>query len=225
METTAIHLGIVDDDQLIVALLQAYLSTQEDVAIQFTANNGLECLAALDANPPPCVEILLVDLKMAHMDGVELIKILRDKQPNIKAIVVSSHYNDSYLGFMVKTGVAAFLPKGVAPQELLNVIREVHKQGFFLFPAQLESLRDQISARAAKPKYEAELLTEREVSVLRLIAQQKTAKEIADTLCITQRTVEGHKNNLFAKTGTKNIAGLVLFGLQHEIINLGEFPT
>lgn len=225
MELNPIRIGIVDDDQLIVELLQTYLSAQTGLQILLTANHGLACLAALNASPAPEIDILLVDLKMAHMDGIELVKKLRELHPNIKAIVVSSHYSESYLGFMVKTGIAAFLPKGVAPQELVKVIKEVAVHGFFLLPQQLEALREQISSRVAKPKFETEMLTEREISVLKLIAQQKTAKEIAEHLFITQRTVEGHKNNLFAKTGTKNIAGLVLFALQHEIIHLGEFPT
>lgn len=129
------------------------------------------------------------------------------------------------MGFMLKTGVSAFLPKGVSPIELVEVIRTVKKQGYFFKDDQLDALREQIPTKAPRPVLQQEeLLSDREREVLRLICQQKTAKEIGDELYITQRTAEGHKNNLFAKTGAKNIAGLVIYAIQNEIIRVEELP-
>ncbi|MGA6119187.1 response regulator [Sphingobacterium anhuiense] len=225
MTTQYIKIGIVDDDQLIVELLRDYLDLQLGFNVILKANSGQECLDTLANDLVSHPDVLLVDLRMKQMDGTELIKQIRDLYPVIKTIVISSHYQDSFLGFMVKNGTAAFLPKGIAAFELVRVIREVCTNGFFLLPSQVEILREQISSRAVKPKFATDLLTDREIMIIKLIAQQKTAKEIADVLFITQRTVEGHKNNLFAKTGTKNIAGLVLFAIQQEIIDANEFPN
>ncbi|MGE8422640.1 MAG: response regulator transcription factor [Sphingobacterium siyangense] len=213
-----IRIGIVDDDQLIVELLQDYLNMQQDLKVVLAATSGQECLDNLQ-NISAEIDLLLVDLKMAQMNGIELIKHLRDRHPEIKIIVVSSHYQDSSLGFMLKNGTAAFIPKGIAPAVLLSILYEVHQKGFFFYKQQLEILREQISSRVTAPSLGPEPLTDREIMVLKLIAQQKTAKEIAELLFITSRTVEGHKNNMFAKTGTKNIAGLVIYAIQNAIID------
>jgi DNA-binding CsgD family transcriptional regulator len=85
-------------------------------------------------------------------------------------------------------------------------------------------ISEQISGKSPRPDMNENSLSEREVEILKLICQQKTAKEIGDQLFITQRTVEGHKNNLFVKTGAKNIAGLVIYALQHRIIQIEELP-
>jgi len=222
---TTITIAITDDDALIVSLLQGYLQSIEGMNVQLTANSGEQLLAALAA-ADTLPDIVLLDLKMAGMDGIEVTQHLKDSYPDIKVIVISSHYQKLFMGFMLKTGVAAFLPKGISPVELVDIIRIVYKQGYFFKEDQMAALREQIPAKAPKPVlHEEELLSEREIDVLKLICQQKTAKEIGDMLFITQRTAEGHKNNLFAKTGAKNIAGLVIYAIQQGIIRVEELPV
>lgn len=220
-----ISIAITDDDALIVSLLQGYLQNREGIDVVLTAGSGEELIAALPlAQKMP--QIILLDLKMTGMDGIEVTHHIKENYPDIKIIVVSSHYQRMFMGFMLKTGVSAFLPKGISPVELVDIIRVVHKQGYYFKDDQLATIREQIPAKAPKPMLQEEgLLSEREIDVLRLICQQKTAKEIGDILFITQRTTEGHKNNLFAKTGAKNIAGLVIYAIQHEIIKVEELPV
>ena len=219
-----ISVAITDDDALIVSLLENYLNTTTDIAVLFTANGGQALFERL-AQGAPLPQVLLLDLRMDGMDGVAVTEKLKVDYPEIKIIVISSHYQKSFMGFMLKTGVSAFLPKGVSPIELVDVIRTVKKQGYFFKDDQLEALREQIPTKAPRPiLQQEELLSDREREVLKLICQQKTAKEIGDELYITQRTAEGHKNNLFAKTGAKNIAGLVIYAIQNEIIRVEELP-
>ena len=219
-----IILGITDDDALIVHLLQSFLQNTDDIQVLFTANSGQELLDKL-AEQTVLPQILLLDLKMEGMDGIAVTEHLKVNYPNIKVIVVSSHYQKSFMGFMVKTGVSAFLPKGISPVELVEVIRAVHKQGYHFKEDQLEVLRGQIAVKTPKPILSDDAaLSEREIDVLRLICRQKTAKEIGDILFITQRTAEGHKNNLFVKTGAKNIAGLVIYAIQQGIMKVEELP-
>lgn len=219
-----ITVAITDDDALIVSLLEAYLKSVDGIDVLFTANSGEQLLNTL-ALAGVLPQILLLDLKMAGMDGIEVTQRLKSEYPDIKVIVVSSHYQKMFMGFMLKTGVSAFLPKGVSPSELVQVIKAVHKQGFYFKDDQLSIIRGQISGKSPRPVLDEEnALSEREIDVLRLICQQKTAKEIGDLLFITQRTAEGHKNNLFAKTGAKNIAGLVIYAIQHGIISIEELP-
>lgn len=220
-----ITLAITDDDVLIVSLLEGYLQNAGDMDVLFTANSGPELIDKLKA-APEVPQVLLLDLKMEGMDGIAVSEYLKIHYPGIKVIVVSSHYQKSFMGFMLKAGVSAFLPKGVMPAELAEVIRAVAKQGFYFKPEQLDVLRGQIAPKAPKPVLQDDnALSEREIDVLRLICQQKTAKEIGDLLFITQRTAEGHKNNLFVKTGAKNIAGLVIYAIQQGIINVDELPV
>jgi len=219
-----ITIAITDDDALIVSLLQGYLQSIEDLTVQLTANSGEELLASL-ASADTLPDIILLDLKMAGMDGIEVTQNLKEIYPDIKVIVISSHYQKLFMGFMLKTGVSAFLPKGISPVELVDIIRTVYKQGYFFKEDQMAVLREQIPAKAPKPVLQdEELLSEREKDVLKLICQQKTAKEIGDVLFITQRTAEGHKNNLFVKTGAKNIAGLVIYAIQQGVMSVEELP-
>ncbi len=220
-----ITIAITDDDALIVNLLQGYLQSIDGLEVVLTANSGEELLAALPGMPVQ-PHIVLLDLKMSGMDGIEVTQQLKENYPDSKVIVISSHYQKLFMGFMLKTGVAAFLPKGISPVELVEIIRIVDKQGYYFKDDQLDVLRQQIPAKVPKPVLqEEELLSEREVDVLKLICQQKTAKEIGELLYITQRTAEGHKNNLFAKTGAKNIAGLVIYAIQQGIIRVDELPV
>lgn len=220
-----ISVALVDDDMLIVNLLQGFLSAQEGIDVLYTAGGGEEFLEILEKEER-VPDILVLDLKMKGMSGIELTERLKADYPSIRVIVVSSHYNRTFMGFMLKTGAAAFAPKGISPVKLVEMIREVSARGFYFMEGQVEMISEQISGKSPKPDISSEnTLSEREIEILKLICQQKTAKEIGEQLFITQRTVEGHKNNLFVKTGAKNIAGLVIYALQHGILRIEELPV
>lgn len=220
-----INVAIVDDDSLIVNLLQSFISSQESIDVILTAQGGKEFFALLQ-NTDKIPDILLLDMKMQGMDGIEVSQYLKTHYPSIKVIVISSHYQLSFLGFMLKTGVAAFLPKGVSPNELVQIIRIVDEKGFYFMEDQMDVIREHLSIKSPKQVLEqGNVLSNREIDVLRLLCKQKTAKEIGELLFITQRTVEGHKNNLFVKTGAKNIAGLVIYSIQHNIIRIEDLPA
>lgn len=220
-----IRIVITDDDSLIVSLLQGFLHSCDGMEVLFTADSGPGLLSQLSA-AAVLPDIVLLDLKMDGMDGIEVTNHLKADFPDIKVIVVSSHYQRSFMGFMLKTGVSAFLPKGISPIELVDVIRTVDRQGYYFKEDQLAAVRGQISSKTPKPALdEDDSLSEREIEVLRLICQQMTAKEIGEVLFLTPRTVEGHKTTLFAKTGAKNIAGLVIYAIQHGFIKVDELPV
>ncbi len=217
-----INLAIVDDEALIVSLLGSFFSEQSEINVCLTAESGeafIERLKSAKVRP----DVVLLDLKMKGMSGIDVLEILRKDFPDIHAVIMSSHYKQSFTGFMLKTGVAAFIPKGIVSDQLVGIVKEVHNNGFFLMPDQLSILRNQVSSRAPEPILnDNNVLSERELEILKLICLQKTAKEIGEVLFIAQRTVEGHKNNLFIKTETKNIAGLVIYAIQNKIIEADE---
>ena len=219
-----ILIAITDDDKLIAELLQDFLSNCDGFEVLFTASDGNDLIAKLDVSAT-IPDILLLDLKMAGMDGIETTQYLKIHYPSIKIIVISSHYKVSFLSFMFKTGASAFLPKGISPILLGEIIPAVYNTGIYFMDEQVDSLRNRVPVKAAKLiLHDDKELSEREIEVLKLISMQRTANEIGEILFITGRTVEGHKNNLFIKTGAKNIAGLVVYAIQHDIITIDQLP-
>lgn len=218
-----IKLALVDDDYLIVTLLKSFFNQDQSTKVVYDTTDGYQLFNYLEEKNVEPIDILLLDLKMKTIDGLEVLKHVKTHHPELKVVVISSHYQDNSIGFMTKEGVAGFLPKGMSPFELLDIIKHVHKNGFYLNKDQMEILREQISSKVSKPVIDSdELLTERETEIIKLLCQQKTAKEICEHLFITQRTVEGHKNNLFTKIGVRNVAGLIVYALQKHIVTLDE---
>lgn len=220
-----ISMVIVDDDVLVTSLLSGFLSGQTGITIDGVFNNGKDLIAEVESGKLH-PDVIIMDYRMQEMTGCEVTEVIKSIHPSIHIIMMSSHYNITFMGFMLKTGVSAFIPKGISPEELVTIIKEVAIKGFFFMPEQLEVIRRQVSSKSPKPSSTILAdLSEREIEVIRLIAHQKTAKEIGDVLFISQRTVEGHKNNLFIKTGAKNIAGLVIFAIQNNIILPEDLPV
>ncbi|MBB1139108.1 response regulator transcription factor [Myroides sp. WP-1] len=217
-----INISLVDDETLITELLTNFL--QQDAAIEVLAayNKGEDFLNALEQQIA-LPDLFVFDYRIGDTDGLELLKKMRQRGINIPVILLSSHYNDSLISFIVKTGFAAFLPKNIKPTILIEVIHEVYTKGFYLLPAQFEQLREQILIKNQPLTTDLKLaLSEREIEVLQLIAQQKTGKEIADILFLSPKTVEGHKNSLFIKTGAKNVVGLIVYGVQNKLLSIDE---
>lgn len=221
-DTSIIQLALVDDEQLIVKLLEGFFSQQEETEVVLSAFSGesfLEKLSSFDRK----IDIVLLDLRMKELSGIDVANVLKEKHPDIHVIVISSHYKKSFMGYMLKTGVSAFLPKGILPQQLLKIVQTVYQEGYYFLPEQVEVMRTQIAPKAPKPKLTLETtLTAREKEILELICQQKTAQEIADKLFITKRTVEGHKNNLLSKVGVKNTAGLIIYAIKEKIVDVNS---
>ena len=218
-----IKIALVDDDYLIVTLLKSFFNQDQSTKVVYDTTDGYQLFNYLEEKNVEPIDILLLDLKMKTIDGLEVLKHVKTHHPELKVVVISSHYQDNSIGFMTKEGVSGFLPKGMSPFELLDIVKQVHKNGFYLNKDQMEILREQISSKVSKPIIdEDELLTERETEIIKLLCQQKTAKEIGEHLFITQRTVEGHKNNLFTKIGVRNVAGLIVYALQKHIVTLDE---
>ena len=216
---TKIKLAIVDDEGLIVELLANFFAKLENIEVSLTAGSGEEFLKKLDKTTKP-PNIVLLDLRMKKMDGMETLTILKQKFPNIKTIIMSSYYKKNLMGYMLKLGVNAFIPKGISPEQLLEIIIAVNEKDYFFMNEQIEELRKQLSDKIPKPKIiQEEKLSIREQEILSLICEQKTAQEISELLFISKRTVEGHRTNLLLKTGAKNTAGLVIYAIQNKIID------
>ncbi|WP_426482098.1 response regulator transcription factor [Chryseobacterium sp. R2ACT005] len=219
MEHTKIKIGIVDDDLLFVQLLKKYIDHNGEYQVMLTSTGGYQFLTEDSGS----LDILILDLRMTNGDGLEVMSELAKRETETKIIVLSSFYRRSFMGQMLKMGAHAFLPKEIELEELLAVIKTVHHTGHYFSNDQIDVMRSQLSNKL--PEFHAfskNELTDREVDVLRLVCQQLSTKEIADSLFISPKTVETHKTNLMIKTGVKNMAGLVIYAVQNQVIDPNE---
>lgn len=220
MNNNILNIAIVDDDLLFVQLLKNYIEQYDHYKVVLTTTSGNAFINELNDNH---IDILILDLRMSDGDGLEVMSALSQKESHIKTIVLSSFYRRSFMGQMLKMGANAFLPKEIELEELLNVINSVYDKGHYFSNEQIDVMRGQLSNKL--PEFRAfskDELTEREIDVLRLVCQQFSTKEIADNLFISPKTVETHKTNLMIKTNVKNMAGLVIYAVQNNIVDPNE---
>lgn len=213
-----IKIVLVDDEELFRKGIFFLLQREENIEIIFEASNGDELINYLRQNDNH-PDVILMDLKMPLLNGVEATKIIRNDFPEIKIIALTSYNTDSFISNMIKIGASSYLLKNASPAEMISTINQVFEKGFYYNETVFEIInRQNISNFKPKSQYTDIVLTVREREVLELICQQMSTTEIAEKLFISSRTVEGHRNNLLLKTEAKNVAGLVVFAIQNNIV-------
>ncbi|MFN7100414.1 MAG: response regulator [Flavobacterium sp.] len=217
----AVKIAIVDDEILFRKGISFLLERENHINVLFEAANGQELLHALDDKNLQLPDIIIMDLKMPEINGVEATKIIHATYRDIKIIALTSYHTRSFIANMIAVGAVAYLVKNSTPQELIHTINEVANKGFYYTDVVLKIIQeDRVGAKQLKSVFDTNFLTSRELEVLKLICDQKSTAEIAELLFISPRTVEGHRNNLLLKTESKNMAGLVVFALQNELVML-----
>ncbi|WP_336686315.1 response regulator transcription factor [Chryseobacterium bernardetii] len=221
--SSQIKIALIDDEQLILEGVKMLLSNEKNISVCLTADNGpdfIEYLGRLSEKEFP--DIALVDVQMKPMNGFELVEILKEKYPDLKIIILSSHYKTSILGYMVKLGVSAFLPKNSDKKTFIEAITMVHKNGVFFTAEDHQMLSTYMNSSAKKNSlFETEdELSEREKDVVKLICQEFTNNEIGEKLFISPRTVESHRQRILEKIGAKNTVGIVIYAIVNNIYSL-----
>lgn len=215
--TRDINVYIADDHTLFRKAMVNLLRTFSRVNEVKDAENGKELLELVKKEPP---QVVVVDLQMPIMDGVEASEILVRKFPDVKVIMLTMHDSEKYILHMVELGVHAFLLKNTEPEELERAIYTVHDKDFYhndLVAGVLrKSIREQLEAR--RPEFSRISLTDREKEILHLICKEMTIREIAIHLNISENTVRNHRVNLMEKIGTDNAIGLVRFAYESGLL-------
>ncbi|MFC0184329.1 response regulator [Pseudarcicella hirudinis] len=201
--------------------MASLLNTFEGFKVTIEAENGRELLVALKTitNQP---DVILLDLSMPELNGIETAKILHADFPQIKVLILSVFSEDKFITHLVEIGVNGYLFKNADPAEVEKAIRQVVEKDFYFNDDVLNAIKKRMAKKRSKLTmldYIPSTLTSREIEIMDLICQQFTTTEIADKLCISVRTVDGHRNNLLEKTGVRNSAGLVIFAIKHNLIN------
>lgn len=215
-----IKIILVDDEILFRKGISFLLGREPNIDIIFEASNGDELIYFLQKNKNNLPDIIIMDLKMPGINGVEATKIIHVEFPKLKIIALTSYDSKSFVANMIDVGAVSYLIKNATPQELITTINEVAEKGFYYTDYVMKIIQDDVlTAKKTKSALDNNFLTAREFEVLKLICLQKSTAEIAEKLFISPRTVEGHRNNLLLKTESRNIAGLVVYAVQNEIMD------
>jgi DNA-binding NarL/FixJ family response regulator len=198
----------VDDHPLLREGIAALIGNQSDMQLIGEASNGREAVEQFRKHHP---DITLMDLQMPEMSGIDAISAIRGEFPDARIIVLTTHAGDFQVSRALKAGVRGYLLKGMLRQELLETIRAVH--------AGQKRLSAEVAAEIAEHATD-DVLTPREIDVLRLVAKGNANKEIAGKLSVTEETVKGHVKNILAKFGVNDRTHAVTIGLKRGIIDL-----
>ena len=223
MNEPKIKVGIVEDQLLFREGIKAILTNGGDFDIVFESSDGFSVLSKLE-QAPAVPDVMLVDLSLPAMDGIEfsgldLTLSLVETYPQMKILVLSIHKDENFIIELVKNGAHGYLVKDCDPSELFDAIRAVHSKGSYINARALQAIQSSM-ARKVKPKSLAVQLSDREQEVLELVCQQYTAEEIAKKLFLSVKTVNGHRNNLLLKTGSRNVTGLVVYAVKNKLVKL-----
>jgi DNA-binding NarL/FixJ family response regulator len=219
-----IKIVIADDEQLFRTGMRFLLERTDEFEVIFEAEDGAELIDLLDKSEQ-IPDIILMDLKMPKLNGVEATKIIHAEYPEIKIIALTSYGGKSFIINMIDVGASSYLLKNTSPKDVIFTIKEVHNKGFFYNDKVMKMIHENLlssSGKKIRSDLDKKLLSKREIEVLELICAEYTTNEIAEKLFISPRTVDGHRNNLLLKTGSKNVAGLVIYGIQKKLIELSS---
>jgi len=209
----AIRILVADDHEVVRNGLVAMLGTQPDFAVVGEAATGVEVIQQVGRLNP---DVILLDLEMPEMDGVEALRRLREQDPDIRVIVFTAFDTDERIVGAVQAGAQGYLLKGAPREELFRAIRVVSEGGSLLQPVVASKLLRQITQEHSSP----DALTPRELDVLKLLAQGLQNKEIAAQLVITERTVKFYVSSILSKLGAGNRTEAVTIAAHRGLIKL-----
>jgi DNA-binding NarL/FixJ family response regulator len=212
-----IRILVADDHPVVRDGLVAILSTQPDFQVAGEASNGAEVIERAALLKP---DLVLLDLEMPVMDGVQVIRELRDLSPPVPALVFTAFDTDERILAAVRAGAKGYLLKGAPREEVFQAIRVISQGNSLLQPVVASKLLQHMSSTEGKDDRGIDPLTERELEVLKLMGQGRTNREIAESLVITERTVKFHVSAILGKLGAGNRTEAVSIAAQRGLIEL-----
>ncbi len=216
-----IKLVIADDHEIFRDGLALMLSRQEDIALIGQAENGRELLDLVRSLSP---DLVITDIKMPHMGGIEATRQLVKMYPDIKIIALSMYDEDNLIVDMLEAGAKGYLLKNADKKEILEAILTVYEDNNFYCRHTSARLAAMIVKSRFNPHKSAQPIefSDREKEIISLICKQQTAQQIGDLLFLSKRTVEGYRTKIMEKMNVKNTAGIVIFALRNNLIKEEE---
>lgn len=207
-----IRLVVTDDHPVIRDGIQTILTNEKEVSLVGCAADGQELMNLLETTE---ADIVLMDINMPVMNGIDATREVKKKYPHIKVISFSQYDEKRFIKQMLKNGANGYLLKNSSAGELVNAIKITHKGGMYMSKELPNLFEDKPKPRS---NYFFPELTKREIEVLKEICLEKNTNEIAESLFLSPNTVETHRANLLLKVGVKNTAGLVKWAVENEIV-------
>ncbi|MGJ8659417.1 response regulator [Cellulophaga fucicola] len=210
------NLIIADDHKMFIDGLMSILQDAPEFNVTTTAKNGAQVVKYLDINGAEDIHLLVTDLTMPEMDGIELNSIVKERFPGLKTLVVSMHIDGAMIDTLIRANVDGYVPKNAEKEELLEAIRTIIG-GEKYFSTEIK--KAYTDAMFANKKEKEISLTNREKEVLKLIAEEYTTQEIADELFLSKHTIESYRKNLISKLNVKNLAGLTKHAIKMGLLD------
>ncbi|MBU2534921.1 MAG: response regulator transcription factor [Chloroflexota bacterium] len=213
-----IKILLVDDHAIMRDGIKALLGIYDDIEVIGEASAGREALEMTrELNP----DVVIMDISIPGMDGLEVTHRLTKRNPKVKVIILTQHDNKEYILSTIKVGAAGYIPKKALGSDLVSAIRAVRGGDSFLYPSAARALIDDYRKQAEQPDiYES--LTEREREILKLIAEGRTSREIAEALYISQKTVQGHRTKIMEKLDLHNRTELIKYAMRKGLVDLSR---
>ncbi len=211
-----IRVLIVDDHAILRDGIRSLLERQDGIRVVGEASNGREALARVGEFEP---DIVLMDVAMPVMDGLEATRRLKETHPEVRVLILTQHDSQEYVAPLLQAGASGYVLKRSGGREVVTAIRQVYEEGAFLEPGVTRHLLRDYAA-SDDEKADGPSLTERERQVLELVVEGKSNKEIARALVISPKTVSVHRSNIMAKLGVHNSIELVRYVMKHNLLDL-----
>lgn len=213
MNKQKISLGIVDDHQIVIDGLLSLLKGDEQFHFAFATTEPEAVMELLQQHP---VDVLLTDVMMPNLPGNELARAVKKKFPSVKILALSMSGQGDLVSEMIEhADIAGYVLKNIGKLELITALEKIAGGGIYFS----EEVLDELQRNGQRKKQSAQArLTGREIEIIRLIEKEYNNKQIAETLFISERTVETHRKNIFRKTNTNSVIGLVKFAYEHKLV-------
>lgn len=213
MKNKKITLGIVDDHQIVIDGLKSLLHGHDQFEVLIECTQPLEMIGLIEKIP---IDILMTDVMMPGLNGAELSKLVHQKFPEIKILALSMSGQGDLVNQMIDDAdISGYILKNIGKQELVKALEKISGGGIYFSE---EVLLEMTRASEMKKENAEAHLTAREIEIIRLIEKELSNKQIAERLFLSERTVETHRKNIFRKTNTSSVIGLVKYAYEHKLI-------
>lgn len=212
-----IKLAVVDDQLLFRRGIISLIKEFEEIDVVIEAGNGKELIEGIKKRKP---HIVLLDLQMPVMDGIETTAYLSEKYPDVKILILTMHDDDEFILHLIEKGANGFLLKNNSIDIVIDAIYSIVENGYYFNDRISKTMiKGLVRSKKIKPVFQSVSLSDREIEVIMLICKEYTNKEISERLCISIRTVENHRDKILEKTGARNTAGIVMFALKNNLLD------